>query len=177
MISANVHAIDGGHRLPPLPEAIILVLAPCAPLFAPRVWRYAQVWLLGAILAPGARTVTTALRVMGLSCARHFTNSHRGLHRATWSARQGSRLLRGLRVPLLVPPGATSVLGADDPVERRTGRKSKATGCARDAVRSTTKHIIRCVGLTWVSMMRLVPGPWSPRVWALPFLTAWCWPA
>jgi DDE superfamily endonuclease len=177
MISAKVHAIDGGHRMLPLPEAIILVLAPFAPLFSPRVWRYAQVLLLGAILAPGARTVTTALRVMGLSGERHFTNYHRVLNRATWSARQGSRILLGLLVTLLVPPGTTIVLGADDTVERRTGRKIKAKGCYRDAVRSTKKHVIRCFGLKWVSMMLLVPVPWSQRVWALPFLTALCWPA
>jgi len=28
--------------MPPLPEAIILVLSPFAPLFSRRVWRYAQ---------------------------------------------------------------------------------------------------------------------------------------
>jgi hypothetical protein len=77
----------------------------------------------------------------------------------------------------LVPPGAPIVLGADDTVERRSGRRIKAKGCYRDAVRSTKKHIIRCFGLKWVSMMLLVPGPWSRRVWALPCLTAWCWPA
>jgi hypothetical protein len=82
-----------------------------------------------------------------------------------------------LLVTLLVPPGATIVLGADDTVERRTGRKIKAKGCYRDAVRSTKKHVIRCFGLKWVSMMLLVPVPWSQRVWALPFLTALCWPA
>ena len=163
--------------MPPLPEAIILVLAPFAPLFSPRVWRHAQVLLLGAMLASGARTVTAALRVMGLSCERHFTNYHRVLNRATWSARQGSRILLGLLMLLLVPPGATLVLGADDTVERRTGRKIKAKGGYRDAVRSTKKHVIRCFGLKWVSMMLLVPVPWSQRVWALPFLTALCWPA
>jgi hypothetical protein len=41
----------------PLPEACILVLAPFAPLFSQRVWRHAQVLLLGAMLTPGARTV------------------------------------------------------------------------------------------------------------------------
>src|SRR5262249_18263747 len=50
-------------------------------------------------------------------------------------------------------------------------------GCYRDAVRSTKKHVIRCFGLKWVSMMLLVPGPWSRRGWALPFLTTLCWPA
>jgi DDE superfamily endonuclease len=163
--------------MPPLPEAIILVLAPFAPLFSHRVWLHAQVLLWGALLAPRARTVTAALRVMGLAAERHFTNYHRVLNRATWSARQGSRILLGLLITLLVPTGATIVFGADDTVERRSGRKIAAKGCYRDAVRSTKKHVIRCFGLKWVSMMLLVPVPWSQRGWALPFLTALCWPA
>jgi DDE superfamily endonuclease len=163
--------------MPPLPEAIILVLAPFAPLFSHHVWLHAQVLLLGAMLAPGARTVTAALRVMGLAAERRFTNYHRVLNRATWSARQGSRILLGLLITLLVPPDATIVLGADDTVERRSGRKIAAKGCYRDAVRSTKNHVIRCFGLKWVSMMLLVPVPWSRRVWALPFLTVLCWPA
>ena len=163
--------------MPPLPEAIILVLAPFAPLFSHRVWLHAQVLLVGAMLAPGARTVTAALRVMGLAAERRFTNDHRVLNRATWSARHGSRILLGLLITQLVPPGATIVLGADDTVERRSGRKITAKGCYRDAVRSSKKHVIRCFGLKWVSMMLLVPVPWSRRVWALPFLTALCWPA
>jgi hypothetical protein len=163
--------------MPPLSDAIIPVLAPFAPLFSQRVWHHAQVLLLGAMLAPGARTVTTALRVMGLSAERRFTNDHRVLNRAVWSARQGSRMLLGLLLTLLVPPGATIVLGADDTVERRSGRKIRAKGCDRDAVRSSHTHVIRCFGLKWVSMMLLVPVPWSRRVWAWPFLSALCWPA
>jgi DDE superfamily endonuclease len=163
--------------MPPLPEAIILVLAAFAPLFSDRVWIHAQRLLVGAILAPGAHTVTAALRVMGLATERRFTNYHRVLNRATWSARQGSRILLGLLVICLVPSGATIVLGADDAVERRSGRKIKAKGCYRDAVRSTHTHVIHCFGLKWVAMMLLVPVPWSRRVWALPFLTALCWPA
>jgi hypothetical protein len=81
--------------MPHLQEAIILVLAPFVPLFSERVWVHAQVLLLGAILAPGVRTVTAALGVMGLAMERHFTNYHRVLNRATWSARQGSRILLG----------------------------------------------------------------------------------
>src|SRR5919109_440464 len=113
MISRTGHAIEGGHAMPPLPEAIILVLAPFAPLFSHRVWCHAHVLLLGAILAPGARTVTAALRVMGLAVERRFTNYHRVLNRATWSALQASRILLGLLIALLVPSGAPIVLGAD----------------------------------------------------------------
>jgi hypothetical protein len=172
MISAKVHAIEGGQLMPPLPETIILVLAPFAPPFSHRVWLHAQTLLLGAMLAPGAHTVTAALRVMGLSGERHFTNYHRVLNRAAWSARQGSQILLGLLITCFVPPCAPVVLGADDTVERRSRRKIGAKGCYRDAVRSTKKHVIRCFGLKWVSMMLSIPVPWSQRVWALPFLTA-----
>jgi hypothetical protein len=61
-------------------------------------------------------------------------------------------------------------------VERRSGRKIRAKGCYRDAVRSTKKHIIRCFGVKRLAMMLLVPVPWSRRAWVLPFLTALCWP-
>ena len=50
-----------------LPEAIISILAPFAMLFQSRTWTNAQVLLVGAVLSPGKRTVTSALRVMGLS--------------------------------------------------------------------------------------------------------------
>ena len=49
-----------------LPTVMIRVLVPFAPLFSKRVWQHAQVLLAGAILAPGRRTVSSALRAMGL---------------------------------------------------------------------------------------------------------------
>jgi hypothetical protein len=58
------------------------------------------------------------------------------------------------------------VLGADDTIERRRGRQMTAQGGYRDAVRSTTKHVIRGCGLQWVVMRLLVPVPWARRVWA-----------
>jgi hypothetical protein len=86
---------------------------------------------------PGARTVTAVLRVMGLATECHFTNYHRVLNRATWSARHESQILLGLLITLPVPPGATIVLGAGDTVERRSGRKIRVKEYDRDAVRST----------------------------------------
>src|SRR5215510_13146949 len=91
------------HAMPHLPDAIIQVFASFAPLFSDRVWLHAQVLLLGAILTPGARTVTAALRVMGLATERHFTNYHRVLNRAVWSSRQASRVLLGVLIRLLGP--------------------------------------------------------------------------
>ncbi len=71
-----------------------------------RVWEYAQVLLVGAILAPGKRTVTSALRVMGLSQLPHFQNYHRVLNRAVWSSRKLSQVLVVLLVNIFAPTGA-----------------------------------------------------------------------
>ena len=116
---------------------------------------FRRVWRSGQLSAPGrdprprsAPTVTAALRAMGLATERRFTGLTRVLNRATWSTRQGSQDSVGSAgITFLVPPGATIVLGADDTVERRSGRKITAKGCYRDAVRSTKKHVIRCFGL------------------------------
>jgi hypothetical protein len=159
-----------------LPEEIMLIVRGCAPLFSDRVWWHAQILLVGALLAPGQRTVTAALRVMGLAQEKRFTTYHRVLNRAVWDARQGSRILLGLIVLWLVPSDSPVIVGADDTIERRKGKKIRAKGCYRDAVRSSHKHVVRCFGLKWVSMMVLVAVPWSARVWALPFLTVLCWP-
>src|SRR4029453_18487340 len=82
----------------------------------------------------------------------------------------------GVRRTPLVPAGATRVCGADDTGERRSGRKIRAQGCDREAVRASKPPGLRCWGLTWGSMMLVVPGPWSQRVWAVPVLTARGWP-
>ena len=82
----------------------------------------------------------------------------------------GARILLGLLVALL-PPGWSILVGIDETIERRQGRKIRAKGVYRDAVRSTERHVVKCWGLKWVSMMLLVPLPWSSRPWALPFLT------
>ena len=93
------------------------------------------------------------------------------LSRACWSGLQGGRILLGLLVPLL-PATWPLIVGTDETIERRRGRKIAAKGCYRDAVRSTEKHVVTCFGLKWLTMMLFVRLPWSPRPWALPFLTA-----
>lgn len=156
--------------MPPLPEMIITLLTPFAPLFTRPSWAQAQVLLLGAILCRGPRTVVSVLRVMGLSEERRFEKYHRVLSRARWSGLQGAKILLGLLITLL-PAGWPILIGVDETLERRRGRKIKAKGYYRDAVRSTQKVVVKCYGLQWNSMMLLVPLPWSSRVWALPFLT------
>jgi hypothetical protein len=99
-----------------------------APLFSKSVFQHVQVLVAGAILAPGKRTVASAaLRAMGLEEERCFCRYHRVLSRATWSSREASRLLLGLLVEAFVPEGPL-VLGVDETLERRRGKKVVAKG-------------------------------------------------
>src|SRR5215208_882475 len=77
----------------------------------------------GAILAPGARTVTGCLRAVGLEDAQDFANYHRVLNRAVWSPLVMSRILLDLLVACIVPKGARLVFVIDDTLERRRGKK------------------------------------------------------
>jgi DDE superfamily endonuclease len=153
-----------------LPPLFASVFRAFAPLFSERVWRQAQVLLLGAMLTPGKRTVTSCLRILGLSQERRFVNYHRVLSRARWRGREASRLLLGLLVNRFVPTGPL-VLGIDDTIERRRGKHIQAKGIYRDPVRSSHSHFVKASGLRWVSLMLLAPVPWAARTWALPFLT------
>jgi DDE superfamily endonuclease len=152
-----------------LPTEIIAVLTSFAPLFSQPVFRHAQILLIGAILTPGARTVTNALRVMGLSLTQRFQNYHRVLNRAKWNSRKAAKILLERLVRTFVPAG-TVVIGMDETLERRRGEKIAAKGIYRDAVRSSKSFFVKSSGLRWISMMLLAPIPWVGRTWALPFL-------
>lgn len=156
-----------------LPFELANLIVAFAPLFSKPVWEHAQVLLVGAIMAPGKRTITQALRVMGLSADEHFQNYHRVLNRAVWSSLAASRILLSLLVAAFAPTGVL-VMGLDDTIERRRGDQIKAKGIYRDPVRSSRSHFVKASGLRWLSLMLLVEISWAGRVWALPFLTALC---
>ena len=141
-----------------LPPEIVAILPAFAPVFSDRTWVKAQVLVLGALLATGDRTVCVALRVMGLSQERYFTNYHRVLNRDAWSCLAAGQILLGLIVAV-IPRDWPIVLAADDTIERRSGRRIQAEGCYRDPVRSSRKHVVKCFGLKWVCLMILVPVP------------------
>jgi len=149
---------------------LVGLLQTFAPLFSARVWPYAQGLLLGAILAPGKRTVSAVLRVLGLGDAIHFQNYHRVLNRAQWSTlRAAQRLFQ----ELVQTFGATGplVFGMDETIERRWGRRIAARGIYRDGARSSKSVLNKTSGLRWLSVQLLAHVPWARRIWALPFLT------
>ena len=84
-----------------LPAGFAALILPFACLFSKRVFESVQVLLADAILAPGKRTVTPVLRIMGLSQEKHFQTYHRVLNRAVWSSLAASRILLQLLVRVL----------------------------------------------------------------------------
>ena len=157
--------------MPTLSPSIIQIFAPFAILFScSKTWTKAALLMTGAILCKGGRTICSSLRVLGLQGEQAFENYHRVLNRAQWSALDGAKILLLQLIKALNITGPL-VIVIDDHIERRNGKKIKAKGCYRDAVRSSRGFVVRCFGLKWVAMMITVKLPWSNRTFALPFLT------
>lgn len=156
-----------------MPCELMNFVVALAPLFSKPVFQRVKVLLTGAILSPASRTVTNALRVMGLSREKHFQNYHRVLSRAEWSCLNGSRILLKLLLKVF-GSGDEIVIGFDDHLERRRGKKIKAKGIYRDGLRSSDSFFVKASGLRWMSFMLLTEVPFARKVWALPFLTVLC---
>lgn len=154
-----------------LPQEIMVIFTPFMQIFSTRIWDWVQVLVLGAILAPGKRTVSSVLHVMGLKDEKQFQNYHRVLNRASWSALKVSKVLLALLVAAFVPPDQPIILGGDETMERRWGPKIRAKSIFRDNGRSSKGYHHFTPALRWVCMMLLVKPSWSQRPWGLPFLT------
>lgn len=155
--------------LTPSPE-IVAVLSVFAPGMTAPTFQNALVLIYGTILAPGRRTVTAALSVMGLAEGHDFSTYHRVFNRARWSPLKMSRLLLLLLIRRFVPEGAPLVFLIDETLERRQGPKIAYKGWFRDAVRSVGNHVAVSLGIRWCVVSLQVALPWCGREWALPFL-------
>jgi len=154
----------------PIPPVLAGWLSAFRDCFTAPVWRHVLVLVAGVVLAPGKRTVSQALRVMGLASSPGFGRYHEVLNRARWNSRAVARRLLAQVLDVFLPAGDV-VIGIDDTIERRWGAKIKARGIYRDPVRSSHGHFVKASGLRWLSLMVIVPIPWASRRWALPFLT------
>src|ERR671910_3111519 len=152
-----------------VPEVLDEWMRPFRCHFTAAVWRHGLVLVAGAVLAPGRRTVAAALRVMGFAEAAGFAAYHRVLSHGHWCSRALAQRLLLLLVAAFVPHGPV-VVGLDDTIERRRGKRINAKGIYRDAVRSSRGHFVKASGLRWLCVMLLAPVPWAGCVWGLPFL-------
>src|SRR5215203_1840220 len=152
------------------PAILAQWMAPFQSVFTRPMWQNLLVLVAGSLLAPGRRTVTSALSIMGLRQMTTFTNFHRVLNPNRWSSHATAHCLLTLLVTAFAPNGPV-VIGVDETIERRWGPKIKARGIYRDPVRSSHGHFVKASGLRWLTVMLLAPIPWAGCAWALPFLT------
>jgi DDE superfamily endonuclease len=153
-----------------LSRPLLHILSPFRPAFTRPTWRNMLVLVEGALLARGRRTVTAALRVMGLSEDIHFNVFHHTLSRARWSALQISRLLLLLLVQTFVPSNAVVEMVVDETLERRWGPHIRKCAYYHDPVRSSQKYRKISRGLKWLCLMLIITPPWTSQTLALPIL-------
>lgn len=154
-----------------LSQPIMSVLCEFESTFSQPTWSKIQVLLIGTLLARGRRTVTAALRQMGLREASNFSLYHHVLNRARWSALELSR-----RVVLLLVRTCVAVCGEltfviDETLERRWGRRINKRGHYRDPLASSKQRSVATSGLRWIVLTLVITPPWTPRPWALPVLS------
>jgi hypothetical protein len=153
-----------------LSHEILAVLLPFSVLFSKPSWKKAVTLVFGALLCTGRRTVCSALRAMGLSEDDGFSRYHHVLNRTKWSALEAANILLVMLLTL-IPDGRPLVIFVDETLERRRGKKIKAKGYYRDAVRSSKAKVVNTSGLKWLVMAASVKLPFMPRALALPFLS------
>src|SRR4051812_2521752 len=127
------------------PQVLAVWLSAFRDCFTAPAWNHVLVLVAGAVLAPGKRTVSQALRVMGLAAKPGFARYHEVLSRARWDGRAVTHKLLAQVLDAFLPVGEV-VIGIDDTIERRWGAKIKA--------RASTA--IRCAPPTAISLRRVV---------------------
>jgi len=152
-------------------EEIIQLLQAFSSCFTAPTFAKVIDLVCGTILSPGRRTVTSALRAIGLQSQKTFCNYHHVLSRNRWSAMRLSQILLQLLLEAFIDPNQPIDIVADETLERRRGKKISYKGWFRDAVRSSHSVVVTALGIRWLCLCLLVTIPWSRRRWALPFFT------
>jgi DDE superfamily endonuclease len=155
----------------PTPVLILAVLDAFRPEFSPRTWTKVVTLVLGTITARGRRTVTAALRQMGLHDEPNFSSYHQVFNRAAWSPRRLARRLLGAAIAAFVPKGVGLSFAIDETLERRWGKKIRIRGHYRDPLASSKERSVAASGIRWIVLALVVNVPWASRPWALPILS------
>ena len=142
MMTHRSPAAAGPALVPPILATWLSAFRDC---FTAPVWKHVLVLVAGAVLAPRKRTVSEALRVMGLAARPGFARYHEVLSRARWNGRAVARRLLAQVLDVFLPVGAV-VIGIDDTIERRWGARIKARDIYRDPVRLSHGHFVKACG-------------------------------
>ena len=123
------------------------------------------------ILARGRRTVTAALRPMGLDDDADFSKDHHVFNRAVWSPLRLACTLTCLWVRTVFRSDPRLTFVIDETLERRWGRRIRIRGHYRDPLASSTERSVAASGIRWIVLALVVTPPWSTKPWALPVLS------
>jgi len=154
-----------------LSPEIVSVIAIFQSAFTSPTWDKAQVLIIGTLLARGRRTVTAALRQMGLGQEENFSLYHHVLNRARWSALALSRLLLQALIKAFVSVNGSLTFVIDEHLERRWGPMIRKRGHFRDSLLSSRKKSVSNSGLRWIVLALVVNAPWTKRCLALPVMS------
>lgn len=157
-----------------LPRAARPLVSQLSIAFTPATFQRVLVLLVGAVLAPGRRTVAGCLwaaRALVSRVGGDSSSFRRVFSLAVWDLWPLARVLAGA-VIALVPAGEPIVVDGDDTVAQHRGDKVYGKGCHRDAVRSSHSHTVWKWGHKWVVLAINVTFPFCSRPWALPVLAA-----
>lgn len=116
--------------------------------------------VVGWVLAPGRRTITSMIAAGDPTSARAHDSYHRLVRCGRWSLEALWRLLVVHLVSVLVPTGPVR-LDVDDTLFKKTGPKVDGVGIFRDAVRSTRKKVVYALGLNLVVVTLWIDPPWG----------------
>ncbi|MCB0087022.1 MAG: transposase, partial [Caldilineaceae bacterium] len=155
----------------PLPAEIIPLCEAFRPAFTQRTYQKVVILLLGTILAKGRRTVTAALRVLGLEAKGDWSKYHHVLNRAKWDGLLLAHIMLELIVKTFVAVSTNIYITVDETLERRWGPQIRKCGHWRDSLASSRKVNVSTKGIRWLVFAVVVKLPWSPHACALPFLS------
>ena len=140
----------------------------CAPAFTQPSFPIFRELLGAWVLCPGRHTVTRMIRMLDPAPRRKHDAYHRFLRDGAWNFSTLWPILAQMLVTGLLGWGSILFLEVDDTLFHKTGRKVEGAGSFRDAVRSTSKHVVYALGLNLIVLTLRIKAPWGGEPLGLP---------
>ena len=149
-----------------VPSFVVLLQGLAATMTGPTFQSFLTI-ATGWVLAQ-RRTVTRMILAVGEAAGKHYSSYHRLFSAARWSLDAVGLALFDLIEPHLED---SILLGLDDTLARKRGRKTFGCGMHHDPLLSSRGKAIMNWGHSWVVLGVLVRFPlWPERIFCLPLL-------
>ena len=149
-----------------VPDFVVLLQGLAATMTAPTFQSFMTI-TTGWVLAQ-RRTVTRMIVAVGEAAGKHYSSYHRLFSAARWSLDSVGLAMFDLLEPCLKD---SILLGLDDTLARKRGRKTFGCGMHHDPLLSSRGKAVMNWGHSWVVLGVLIRFPlWPDRVFCLPLL-------